>query len=94
MYVSGKPELLVSINDVNCRHTNRHQISFQDFCICIEMFLAAIAHYFSFSHIPYVDPDSTDVNCCTSFMSMCDVSDVRDDVVDHVRHVGRWYKYF
>lgn len=26
----------------------------QDFLICIEMFLAAVAHHFSFSHKPYV----------------------------------------
>lgn len=60
----------------------------QDFCICIEMFLAAIAHYYSFSHKPYVDYAYGYGSCFRSFMSMWDVSDVRDDVVDHVRHVG------
>ena len=60
----------------------------QDFCICIEMFIAAIAHYFSFSHRPYVDYALGYGNCWHSFQSMWDVSDVRDDVVEHVRQVG------
>ena len=62
---------------------------FQDFIICIEMFLAAIAHYFSFSHKPYVDTDTAQGDCFQSFMDMWDVSDVRADVVEHVRHVGK-----
>ena len=53
------------------------------------MFLAAIAHYFSFSHKPYVDPDAGQTECCSSFMSMWDVSDVRDEVYNHVRTVGK-----
>ena len=53
------------------------------------MFLAAIAHYFSFSHKPYVDYAAAHDDCCTSFLSMWDVSDVRQDVVEHVRHVGK-----
>ena len=60
----------------------------QDFCICVEMFIAAIAHYFSFSHKPYVDYAQGYGSCLQSFWTMWDVSDVRDDVVDHVRHVG------
>ncbi|GAB1601728.1 transmembrane protein 184C-like [Argonauta hians] len=60
----------------------------QDFCICLEMFLAAIAHYFSFSHKPFVDMTMDHGNCCTSFMSMWDISDVRDDLLEHVRVVG------
>ncbi|CAI9732327.1 Hypothetical predicted protein [Octopus vulgaris] len=60
----------------------------QDFCICIEMFLAAVAHYFSFSHKPFIDMTVDHANCCTSFMSMWDISDVRDDIIEHVRVVG------
>lgn len=60
----------------------------QDFCICIEMFLAAVAHYFSFSHKPFIDLMIDNSNCCASFMSMWDISDVRDDVLEHVRVVG------
>lgn len=59
----------------------------QDFLICIEMFIAAIAHYYSFSHKPYINEDQPQ-DCCRSFLSMWDVSDVRDDIVDHVRTVG------
>ncbi|KAA3671399.1 uncharacterized protein DEA37_0011698 [Paragonimus westermani] len=65
-------------------------IVLQNFAICIEMFFAALAHHFSFSHQPYVDPDATEVNCCTSCWSMWDVSDMRRDVFEHVRHVGEF----
>lgn len=62
----------------------------QDFLICIEMFLAAIAHYFSFSHKPYIRSDNEDVNCFASFLMMWDVSDMRDDVIEHVKVIGKW----
>ncbi|KAF8568298.1 hypothetical protein P879_07265 [Paragonimus westermani] len=65
-------------------------IVLQNFAICIEMFFAALAHHFSFSHQPYVDPDAAEVNCCTSWWSMWDVSDMRRDVFEHVRHVGEF----
>ncbi|XP_046355130.2 transmembrane protein 184C-like [Haliotis rufescens] len=61
----------------------------QDFCICIEMFFAAVAHYFSFSHKPYMDEEADQSNCCSSFLSMWDVRDVRDDVIEHARYVGK-----
>lgn len=52
------------------------------------MFIFAIAHYYVFSHKPYVDPSSPPPPCCASFVSMWDVSDVRDDIVQHVQSVG------
>ncbi|ELU16171.1 hypothetical protein CAPTEDRAFT_150459 [Capitella teleta] len=61
----------------------------QDFCICVEMLLAAMAHYYSFSHLPYVDYAAAHTDCCASFLSMWDISDVSQDVVEHVRHVGQ-----
>ncbi|XP_070198504.1 transmembrane protein 184C-like isoform X2 [Littorina saxatilis] len=61
----------------------------QDFLICLEMFVAAIAHYYSFSHVPYADAAAERGNCCTTFWSMWDVTDVRDDVIDHARYIGR-----
>ncbi|KAK7476950.1 hypothetical protein BaRGS_00031809 [Batillaria attramentaria] len=61
----------------------------QDFLICIEMFLAAIAHYYSFSHRPYIDMAADQRNCCESFFSMWDVRDVRDDVMDHARYISK-----
>ncbi|XP_059153004.1 transmembrane protein 184C-like [Physella acuta] len=60
----------------------------QDFLICIEMFLAAIAHYFSFSHKPFVNMAADQQDCCSSFMSMWDVRDVTGDVVEHAKYIG------
>ena len=60
----------------------------QNFVICLEMFIFAIAHYYVFSHKPYVDPFSPPPPCCASFASMWDVSDVRDDLLQHVQSVG------
>ncbi|KAH8871381.1 Transmembrane protein 184C [Schistosoma japonicum] len=69
-------------------------IALQNFAICIEMFIAAIAHHFSFSWTPYVDPNSEPTNCCQSWQSMWDISDMRRDVVEHVRHVGHSVRHF
>lgn len=60
----------------------------QDFLICIEMFVAAVAHYYSFSHLPFADTAAERANCCTTFFSMWDIRDVRDDVIDHARYIG------
>ena len=70
-------------------YTNMPPVSVQDFCICIEMFLAAIAHYFSFSHKPYVDDAAGNADCWPAFKTMLDVSDVHADVVDHIQHVSK-----
>ena len=56
------------------------------------MFLAAVAHYYVFSHTPFVDPDSPSYPCWASFTSMFDISDVRQDMSNHVRVVGRSMK--
>ncbi|KAJ8297755.1 hypothetical protein KUTeg_024286 [Tegillarca granosa] len=61
----------------------------QDFCICVEMFVAAIAHYYSFSHKPFINDEAEQTNCCRSFFSMWDVSDMKDDVVEHVKVIGK-----
>ncbi|XP_070552202.1 transmembrane protein 184C-like isoform X2 [Ptychodera flava] len=60
----------------------------QDFIICIEMFIAAIAHHFSFAYQPFIDENNDTAPWYTSFMAMWDVSDVKDDVVEHVKSVG------
>ena len=52
------------------------------------MFLAAIAHYYSFSHLPFADAAAQRGDCCSTFISMWDVRDVRDDVIDHARYIG------
>jgi hypothetical protein len=56
------------------------------------MFIAAVAHYYVFSHTPFVDPDAPSYPCWASFCSMFDMSDVRQDMTDHVRVVGRSVK--
>ena len=58
----------------------------QDFLICIEMFLAAILHYFVFSHKPYAAYGGAKVPCLGSFMRMLDVRDVGEDVKEQARH--------
>lgn len=60
----------------------------QDFIICIEMFFAAIAHHYTFSYKPYVH-EAEEGSCFDSFLAMWDVSDIRDDISEQVRRVGR-----
>lgn len=63
---------------------------FQDFLICIEMFLAAIAHHYSFSYVPFVDPSTTPSSgCFSAFLAMWDVSDVHRDVSEHIGVVSK-----
>uniref|UniRef100_A0A667XH24 Transmembrane protein 184C n=1 Tax=Myripristis murdjan TaxID=586833 RepID=A0A667XH24_9TELE len=60
----------------------------QDFIICIEMFLAAIAHHYTFTYKPYVQ-EAEEGSCFDSFLAMWDFSDIRADITEQVRHVGR-----
>ncbi|KAJ2950459.1 hypothetical protein O0L34_g8702 [Tuta absoluta] len=60
----------------------------QDFLICIEMFLAAIAHHYSFSYKPFVSPLDATPSCLGSFLAMWDVSDVKRDISEHLGVVG------
>lgn len=65
----------------------------QDFLICIEMFLAAVAHHYSFSYKPFVphkeDREIADVlGCWDAFTAMWDVSDVHRDLREHIGVVG------
>ncbi|CAL8072436.1 unnamed protein product [Calicophoron daubneyi] len=70
------------------KEVNSIGIVLQNFAICIEMFIAALAHHFSFSYQPYVDPDAPEMNCCASCWYMWNVSDMRRDVCEHIRHIG------
>ncbi|XP_033127224.1 transmembrane protein 184C-like, partial [Anneissia japonica] len=63
----------------------------QDFLICIEMFLAAIAHYYSFSYKPYQN-DGPRSRFFSNFKKMWDMSDVRKDITEHVTVVGNDFK--
>ncbi|XP_041048615.1 transmembrane protein 184C [Carcharodon carcharias] len=60
----------------------------QDFVICIEMFFAAIGHHYSFSYKPYVQ-EAEEGSCLDSFLAMWDISDIRADISEQVRNVGR-----
>lgn len=65
----------------------------QDFLICIEMFLAAVAHHFSFPHEPYhINIPNYDAHqnngWLNAFMAMLDISDVHQDIGDHIGVVG------
>jgi len=76
------------VHDVTCNTTNVLHALAQDFVICVEMFLAAIAHHYSFSYKPYMQ-DGEEVSCFDSFMAMWDISDVRADISEQVRNVGK-----
>eukprot|EP00063_Salmo_salar_P086988 XP_014061823.1 PREDICTED: transmembrane protein 184C-like [Salmo salar] len=52
------------------------------------MFLAAIAHHYSFTYKPYI-LEAEEGSCFDSFMAMWDVSDIRADISEQVQHVGR-----
>lgn len=56
------------------------------------MFLAAIAHHFSFTYKPYIQ-EAEEVSCFDSFMAMWDISDVRADISEQVRNVGKSFMF-
>ncbi|XP_055465085.1 transmembrane protein 184C [Psammomys obesus] len=86
--------LLVKVGVISERRTWEWQSAeavatgLQDFIICVEMFLAAIAHHYSFSYKPYVH-EAEEGSCFDSFLAMWDLSDIRDDISEQVRRVGR-----
>lgn len=55
----------------------------QNFLICMEMCMAAVAHHYSFSYKQYVDSEPSQ-NCCQAFLAMWDVSDVQRDIQEHI----------
>lgn len=60
----------------------------QNFLICIEMCMAAIAHHYSFSYKPYIRSGLSSQSCCGAFLGMFDVSDVQRDITEHLGIVG------
>lgn len=74
--------------------TDPHLLStkLQDFLICIEMFLAAVAHHYSFPHKPFhinvPNYDATNRGFLNALMTMLDISDVTDDLGEHIGVVG------
>ncbi|XP_017770808.1 PREDICTED: transmembrane protein 184C [Nicrophorus vespilloides] len=60
----------------------------QNFLICIEMCLAAIAHRYSFSYKPYLRSGYDSQSWITAFLAMWDISDVQRDITEHLGIVG------
>ncbi|KAH8249052.1 hypothetical protein KR032_005480 [Drosophila birchii] len=61
----------------------------QNFLICIEMFIAAVAHIYSFPHHPFHinSPqywNNPNHSWCRAFLSMMDISDMQEDVTEHL----------
>ena len=54
------------------------------------MFLAAVGHYYSFTHTPYVTAGHN-IPWYRSIKNMFDVSDLRSDVSEHVTRVGECF---
>lgn len=52
------------------------------------MFLAAVAHHYSFSYKPYVNLAAGQQSCCSAFLAMWDISDVQRDIKEHLGVVG------
>ncbi|XP_055012761.1 transmembrane protein 184C-like [Boleophthalmus pectinirostris] len=88
--------ILVKVGVISDKHTwdwesvEAVATGLQDFIICIEMFLAAIAHHFTFTYKPYVQ-EAEEGSCFDSFLAMWDFSDIRADVSEQVRNVGRTF---
>ncbi|KAK1791183.1 hypothetical protein P4O66_013146 [Electrophorus voltai] len=86
--------LLVKVGVISDSHTwdwdsvEAVATGLQDFIICVEMFLAAIAHHFTFTYKPYIQ-QAEEGSCFDSFLAMWDVSDIRADISEQVRNVGR-----
>ncbi|XP_031623210.1 transmembrane protein 184C [Contarinia nasturtii] len=70
---------------------NGLSVKLQDFLICIEMFIAAIAHKFYFPHQPYhinIPNFGNDRTWFNSLAPMWDFNDVREDLSEHIGVVG------
>ncbi|RZF47027.1 hypothetical protein LSTR_LSTR013818 [Laodelphax striatellus] len=61
----------------------------QNFLLCIEMFLAAVAHRYSFSHRPFTNEQVEEKSLCDAFVAMLDFSDIGADLKEHFGFYGR-----
>lgn len=62
-----------------------------DFIICVEMFIAALAHKYSFPHKPYhinIPNYGNDRTWFNSLAPMWDFTDVQQDLTEHIGVVG------
>lgn len=64
-------------------HERDLQEGIQNFLLVVEMLFFAIAHYFVFSHKPFIDPAAAEVPCIATCCRMLDVRDVAGDVKEH-----------
>ena len=65
----------------------------QDFLICVEMFIAALAHAYSFPPRDYLDPTHPKIGFLKSVKVMFDVRDVVDDVQYAVDGHSRFFAH-
>jgi len=63
-------------------------IGLQDFLICIEMFIAAIAHIYAFSHEDFKLAEKPNLTIFQKVRAVFDVEDVRSDMYGHMKDVG------
>uniref|UniRef100_A0A1B0G1P3 Uncharacterized protein n=1 Tax=Glossina morsitans morsitans TaxID=37546 RepID=A0A1B0G1P3_GLOMM len=61
----------------------------RNFLICIEMFLVAVAHVYSFPHHPFHinSPqywNNPNHNWCRAFLSMMDISNIQKNASEHL----------
>lgn len=66
-------------------------VGLQDFLICVEMFIAALAHHYVFSykeHLPVGDNEAARLTFAQSIRHIFDVTDVSATVFDHVQTVA------
>jgi len=63
-------------------------VGLQDFLICIEMFIAAIAHVYAFSHEDFKLPNKPNLTFLAKVKAVFDVDDVRSDMYGHMKEVG------
>lgn len=88
--------MISSVFDIDSNdQTQTLSSKLQNFLICIEMFLAAIAHHYSFSYKAFIPrkEDAVDIHdtmgCWQAFAAMWDVSDVHRDLREHIGVVGK-----
>uniref|UniRef100_A0A1B6G8C3 Transmembrane protein 184C n=1 Tax=Cuerna arida TaxID=1464854 RepID=A0A1B6G8C3_9HEMI len=85
-------DVLSSVLHTDDDATKTMSAKIQNFLLCIEMFLAAIAHHYSFSHKPYVDGLLQHQSLCETLMAMWDLRDVQDNIKEHFTVVGSGLK--
>jgi len=79
-HASLNRKLGIVLQDFATYNTDDIAAGLQDFLICVEMFLAALAHAYCFPPRDYADPTHPRTGFLKSIKIMFDVRDVVDDV--------------